>query len=194
MSDIRIVAGLGNPGSRYTDTRHNIGFAALDWYASDRRLGNWRSGDGIEWLEGTVGTKKIFFVKPLTFMNRSGEPLQRFMNYHKITGPELVVVHDEVDIPLGSVRVKQGGSEGGHNGLKSITQQLSTADYVRIRIGVSRPENPNIDTADWVLSRFAGTEQQQIQRVTEHTARVLEGVIEWGAQVSQNMFNSVNIT
>jgi PTH1 family peptidyl-tRNA hydrolase len=153
--DICIV-GLGNPGSRYDRTRHNIGFRFVDWFA-DRQGMSWR-----EKFNGLYGSldwegRKLYLLKPLKFMNLSGEVAAPFLNFHKIDIRHTIVVHDEIELPYGEVRVKNGGGHKGHNGLRDIIKCSGSADFMRIRCGVDRPDHR--DVAGYVLAPFSNEEE-----------------------------------
>jgi len=150
---VRCIAGLGNPGARYKLTRHNVGFLFLDWLATLHKF-SFQAEKDCELWRGELQGEQVTLVKPMTYMNLSGGPISRVMNYYKLSG--LLVIHDEVDLPFGDIRMKKGGGEAGHNGLKSISEALGTKEYSRVRIGVGK--NPVMDTADWVLSRFTDEE------------------------------------
>ncbi|NMC61531.1 MAG: aminoacyl-tRNA hydrolase, partial [SAR324 cluster bacterium] len=155
MSRIRVIAGLGNPGSRYCGTRHNVGFEIVD--ALHQRCEHGRESDLTatcwrvkkEGEEAELGMKgETFHVfKPLTFMNLSGQAVGAFLRYYKYDANELLVVHDDIDLPLGTLRIKLGGGEAGHNGLRSISENLGTKDYYRLRIGVGKPEHSEDEDA-----------------------------------------------
>lgn len=157
-----LVAGLGNPGTQYEQTRHNIGFMAIDGLAGrDARFSSKFQG---EIAKITLGGKDVLLLKPQTYMNLSGQSVQAAMTFYKIPPANLIVLHDEVDLPLGKLRIKQGGGTGGHNGLKDIDSRIGP-NYWRIRIGVGRPgsDDPR-STADYVLARFTGEEQPLLEK------------------------------
>lgn len=157
---MRCIAGLGNPGVRYKFTRHNVGFLYLDWLASEQNFKFQTESDCELWRGDLLG-ETVTVVKPMTYMNLSGTPISRVMSYYKLN--ELLVIHDEVDLPFGEVRKKKGGGEAGHNGLKSISEALGSRDYSRVRIGIGK--NPLMDTADWVLSRFTDEELGRLPEI-----------------------------
>jgi PTH1 family peptidyl-tRNA hydrolase len=186
---MHLIAGLGNPGARYQATRHNIGFVVLERLATAHSL-EWREQfDGLT-TELRVGAARALLLKPLTFMNRSGFSVGKVAGFFKIPPDQVLVVHDEVDLPLGTLRLKQGGGEAGHNGLKSVTAQLGTADYLRLRCGVGRPppEFPG-DTADYVLQAFAPAEGQQVEAMVDGALQALRMVLEAGLQQAMNHTN-----
>lgn len=184
----RLIVGLGNPGSRYDGTRHNIGFALVDRLAR----GGWREKGNALTAEGRVGSSSVLLLKPLTYMNLSGAAVTPLVQFHKLTPGEIVVVHDDIDLPLGTVRLKQGGGDGGHNGLKSVTQHVGP-DYVRLRLGVGRPdptvaEGPR-EVADWVLARFDAAETVVVAEQLRRAEEALEVLGAEGLKGAQNRVN-----
>ncbi|MFM1846775.1 MAG: hypothetical protein RL417_249 [Pseudomonadota bacterium] len=185
---VQFVVGLGNPGSAYDGTRHNIGFALLD----NLQRGVWREKGKALLGEAMVAGKAVILIKPQTFMNLSGEAVAPLAQFHKVGAPGIVVAHDDIDLPLGAVRLKQGGGDGGHNGLKSVTQHVG-ADYVRLRLGVGRPlpgvtEGPR-EVADWVLARFDRGERAVVDEQLKRAAEALELLAKEGLKAAQNRFN-----
>ena len=148
--DMKLIVGLGNPGKEYEKTRHNIGFLFADYFASAHGV-KFRSEDRAMHGTGEINGEKFILLKPQTYMNLSGQAVQPVAAYKKIAVSDILIIHDDVDLPEFELRVKKGGGDGGHNGLKSITQMLGSNEYLRLRLGVGRPENPKMDTADWVL-------------------------------------------
>lgn len=185
---VRLVVGLGNPGPAYDGTRHNIGFALLD----KLQRGGWREKGRALLGEGVVAGETTLLLKPQTYMNLSGEAVVPVVQFHKVDPGAIVVVHDDIDLPLGTVRVKQGGGDGGHNGLKSVTQHIGP-EYVRLRLGVGRPvegvaEGPQ-EVADWVLARFSGPELVVVDEQLRRAAEALEVLGKDGLKSAQNRFN-----
>ena len=152
-----LFVGLGNPGGKYARNRHNIGFMALDQIASDHGFGPWKSKFQAELTEGKLGSEKVMLLKPMTFMNLSGQSVGEAMRFYKLTPAEITVFHDELDLAPGKLRVKQGGGHAGHNGLRSIHQHIG-ADYQRIRLGIGHPGHKD-RVAGYVLSDFAKAEE-----------------------------------
>jgi PTH1 family peptidyl-tRNA hydrolase len=187
-SPVRLIVGLGNPGSRYDGTRHNIGFALVDRLAS----GAWREKGKALLAEGTVAGKAVILMKPLTYMNLSGEAVTPVAQFHKIASGEVVVAHDDIDLPLGTVRLKHGGGDGGHNGLKSVSQHIG-AEYVRLRLGVGRPMAESVgasrDVADWVLARFDRSEESIVGEELTRGERAIELLMTEGLKRAQNVCN-----
>ncbi len=155
-----LIVGLGNPGENYKITRHNIGFITVDFFAGENA--NWKNEKDALTTRCEIDGHKVIFVKPQTFMNDSGRAVGALMNFYKLPLENLIVVHDDMDLDIGKIKSKIGGSSAGHNGIKSIDNAVG-ADYKRIRIGIGHPRNLglNINPADWVLGKFTD-EQLQI--------------------------------
>jgi len=168
--------GLGNPGRSYERTRHNIGFLVADELAK-RHGGSWRSKKKAEAAPVGFGSKNVTLLKPTTYMNNSGTALAGYK------AEQLVVVHDDLDLPVGDVRVKVGGGAGGHNGLRSLIQHLGN-DFVRVRVGIGRPP-PGVTVTDYVLGRMDSAIKEAVPR----TADAVETVVELGPEVAMNRFN-----
>lgn len=212
------VVGLGNPGIRFDGTRHNIGFAVVDALRATRIDA---SGGGAEgdcrtnaraaiagsltqgWTERSgyaesslsLGASNFHLVKPLTFMNSSGEPLSQFLSYRKIPISQVVVVHDEIDLPFGAVRIKVGGGEGGHNGLRSISALCGGREYVRVRVGVGKPApgtplaSAEDGVATWVLSRFSREEEPIAEQLVGRACAAVVALLLKGVKAAQNSYN-----
>ncbi len=189
-----ILAGLGNPGDRYRDTRHNVGFGLIDLLAERwgcRAFRNKFSGEmALAEVQRPSGSEKVYLLKPMTFMNRSGESVQPAMAFFKQTPAQLVVVHDDLDLPLGRLRLKQGGGAGGHNGLKSVTQRLGTEEYVRLRLGIGRPpEDFRGDVADFVLQAVPPSEAPAYEKLLVDAAEAVELLLKEGMSAAMNRIN-----
>jgi peptidyl-tRNA hydrolase, PTH1 family len=159
---LRLVVGLGNPGQQYERTRHNVGFAAVDRLAADAE---WKTADLGLWTK--VGD--LFLAKPTTYMNESGQFVKPFASYRNITPAEILVVYDEIALPLGRLRIRPNGSAGGHNGMKSLIAHLGTDRFPRLRIGVG-PQPAGVDSAQWVLGKFAPAERKTLEDVLDQAA------------------------
>lgn len=191
-----LVVGLGNPGPRYAGNRHNVGQMVLGELAV--RVGaNFRAHRSLAVVaEGRLGTlpggmpgPKVVLAKPETYMNVSGGPVANLCDFFKIQPERVVVVHDELDIPFDTVRLKRGGGEGGHNGLRDISKALGTKDYVRVRIGVGRPPGRQ-DAADYVLSDFNATQRKELPYLLADGADAVEQVILEGLEAAQQRFHT----
>ncbi len=186
-----LVVGLGNPGSNYTLTRHNIGFLVLD-HMSGHSGASWQRFP--RWKCELAQSGDFILQKPLTFMNLSGDAVQPVLSFHKIPINRLLVVHDEVALPFGTLRLKQGGSGGGHNGLSSIITRLGSNAFLRLRIGVggaspAERTHANQDLADYVLEDFPKTERESLPRLLVECEDCLESVLKFGADVAMNRYN-----
>ncbi len=184
----RIVVGLGNPGRRYTDTRHNAGFLVIDELARRWGIDCSKKQLGSEVGGGLVRDTKAILVKPQQFMNRSGHPTRSLMGFYKSAVADVVVIHDEVDLPFGTVRVKRGGGAGGHNGLRDLDRHLGDRNTIRVRVGVSRPPE-GWDTADYVLGKWNAAERADLDTVLGRAADAVELVLSDGLSAAMNKFN-----
>ena len=183
---MKAIIGLGNPGAKYRGTRHNVGFAVLDELAA--RRGVTFDSSPVDALVARVrGDSAVLLAKPVTFMNLSGEAVGALLRYYKIDVGDLLVIVDEVQLPLGKVRARARGSAGGHNGLKSIVAHLGE-DFARLRIGVGRGD-PRRDLADHVLARFDADEMAEIERATTRSADAAEMFVTSGIAAVMNAFN-----
>lgn len=183
-----VVVGLGNPGDEYASTRHNIGFAVVDAFV-DRHGGSWRTSRNraLE-CDTTTPAGRVRLVKPQTFMNVSGESVNGVLKSAGVDVGRLCVVHDELDLPLGTLRLKAGGGTAGHNGLKSIVQCCRTKDFLRLRFGIGRPPG-RMPAADYVLRRFARDETDTVGVGVEQAVDVLDSWLAHGVEATQNTFH-----
>lgn len=173
-----LLLGLGNPGNEYANTRHNAGFLALDAFANVLNE-SWKTSSQAkaELIETNVNGKKLVLVKPQTFMNRSGISARQAVETYKITAEEMIVLYDDVDLPFGTIRIRKGGSAGGHNGVKSLFEQLGTQDFWRIRIGIGeKPASYALE--DYVLSPFTKGEREALEKINEEVVRLLQTILE----------------
>lgn len=185
---LTLIVGLGNPGPSYVGNRHNIGFLVLDELA-DRMGGKFKAHKaGAEVLEGRLAGRRVALAKPRTYMNLSGGPVAGTARFFKVTPAQIVVVHDELDIPFGAVRLKLGGGDNGHNGLRSVTKSLSSKDYYRVRFGIGRPPG-RMDPADFVLRDFAAVERRELALEIDRAADAVEALITKGLDAAQNTFH-----
>lgn len=184
-----IVAFLGNPGLKYNGTRHNAGFMAAD--AMEKKLGVSINKMRFKALTQTadIGGKKVLLMKPQTFMNLSGDVIVQAANFYKVPPERVIVVSDETALPIGKLRIRRGGSAGGHNGLKSVIARLGTDQFPRIRLGVGDKPHPDYDMADWVLSAFKGQDAADMELVAKKAADAVECYITEGADRAMNKFN-----
>lgn len=183
--DLWLVVGLGNPGPSYAGTRHNLGFMVLDNLAA--RVGSkFKAHKGrCDVVEGRINGVRTILAKPKSYMNLSGGPVASMRDFFKIPMERIIVVHDELDIPYGSLKVKRGGGDGGHNGLKSITNALGNREYIRVRAGIGRPQGQQ-DPADYVLKEFAPPERKELALNVELAADVVEKLLVSSIEAVQN--------
>jgi PTH1 family peptidyl-tRNA hydrolase len=184
-----LVIGLGNPGPSYAGNRHNVGAMVLDELVA--RAGVKLSpgkGKRARTLigEGRLAGRRAVLARPTSYMNESGGPVRGLLDYHSIPATDLVVLHDELDIPFASVRLKRGGGEGGHNGLRSISRATGTKDYLRVRVGIGRPPGRQ-DPADFVLKDFSGTERKELDLLVAEAADATEELLALGLEAAQNV-------
>ncbi|WP_021596080.1 aminoacyl-tRNA hydrolase [Actinomadura welshii] len=188
-ADLWLVVGLGNPGPSYAKNRHNAGFMVLDVLAA-RAGGRFKSHRArADVLEGRLAGVRAVLAKPRSFMNESGGPVKGLLDFYKVPVERLVVVHDELDIPFGAVRLKQGGGDNGHNGLRSITRSLGSKDYLRVRFGVGRPPG-RMDAAAFVLKDFSAAERKDLDLEVDRTADAVEALLSGGLATAQNVFHA----
>ncbi|XRQ11688.1 aminoacyl-tRNA hydrolase [Actinomadura welshii] len=187
--DLWLVVGLGNPGPSYARNRHNAGFMVLNVLAS-RAGGKFKSHRArADVLEGRLAGARAVLAKPRSYMNVSGGPVKALCDFYKVPPERLIVVHDELDIPFGAVRLKQGGGDNGHNGLRSVTKSLGTRDYLRVRFGVGRPPG-RMDPAAFVLKDFSATERKDLGLEVDRAADAAEALIADGLAAAQNEFHA----
>lgn len=186
-----LVVGLGNPGKKYDRTRHNAGFHVIDALADAHRFPAFREKFSAVTAKGLVASTDVTLLKPQTFMNLSGESVQPAQAFLKVPLASIVVVHDELDIPFGEVRIKVGGGSAGHNGLKSLTQRLGSPDYVRVRIGIGRaPAGYKGDVADWVLAEPGGVEAAEWPDLIKRGCAAVEAIVKDGASAAMNSLHA----
>ncbi|MFS0874094.1 aminoacyl-tRNA hydrolase [Paenibacillus xylanilyticus] len=182
------IVGLGNPGSNYAKTRHNIGFMALDQLANRHGISISQSKCKALIGEGNIGGVKTILIKPMTFMNLSGESVRAYMDFYKVSLEDLIVVYDDMDTEIGKVRLRYQGSAGGHNGIKSIIQHTGTQQFNRVRMGISRPE-PGHAIVDYVLSTFMKKEKEALEHTIEQTCDALEHSLNHTFEQTMAKFN-----
>jgi PTH1 family peptidyl-tRNA hydrolase len=189
MADDRfLVVGLGNPGPRYAATRHNAGSLVVD-VLGERAGGRFKAHKGrADVLEGRLAGVPVVLAEPRSFMNESGGPIVSVARFFKIPVERLVVVHDELDLPYGALRLKRGGGDGGHNGLRSATAALGSREYLRVRFGIGRPPGRQ-DPADYVLREFTGAERKDLAFHADRAADAVEVLLARGVEAAQNEFN-----
>jgi len=189
---MKMIVGLGNPGEKYAQTRHNAGFMVIDKFAASYQLNIDKKQCRSLLGQGFIQGQKVLLVKPQTFMNKSGEAVLEILNYYREGIEDLIIIHDDLDLDFGRIRFKSGGGSGGHNGLKSITQMLNSPEYSRLKIGIGRsPEF--MPTEAYVLGSFLAKEKEDLPNIKKGA---VEGLKTWffeGIDVAMNNFNAINI-
>lgn len=186
---MRAVIGLGNPGKQYANTRHNIGFIILDRFASVYKFSFYRENNYLK-SEGSLGSSDFILVKPTTFMNLSGLAVKDFLNKYKIPHEEVLVITDDIYLEPGKIRIRQRGSNGGHNGLKSIIEHLGAIDFPRLRFGIGNPGN--VILSDYVLSPFTGDELKIIESSIEIAVHLIENFVNGGYKAMLDNFSKIS--
>jgi peptidyl-tRNA hydrolase, PTH1 family len=184
-----IVVGLGNPGPKYEGNRHNLGAMVVDVLVRRGYGSLSRHKSGCLTAERTFGDERAVIARPTSYMNESGQQVGQLLRWYKADPTHLIVIHDELDIPFGDVRVKLGGGTAGHNGLRSVVRSIGTPDFLRVRAGVSRPRGHQ-DPADYVLSDFSAQERASLDDIIERAADATERILEVGAERAMNDFNT----
>lgn len=186
--DLYIICGLGNPGLNYERTRHNCGFMVVDALAQKYK-GNWKSTRfEAETCRISIAGEKVLLVKPQTFMNLSGVALGQILRYYRAELSKTLVIYDDIDIALSSIRIREKGGAGSHNGMKSILQHMKSQDFPRIRVGIG-PQPPHIDIVDYVLAAFPEEEREKLSQGIENSVAATESFIRDGIQTAMNRFN-----
>lgn len=186
---MKLVAGLGNPGPHYQLSRHNVGFLVADNLALAFQI-PWRKAKFQAWLgQGRIADQQVLLVKPQTFMNSSGLALAKLIEHFSIPVTELIVIHDDLDLPLGKIRIKKGGADGGHQGLRSIIDWLDDASFLRLRLGIGRP-GPGQDAAEYVLSSFSNEEMDDLNQMVTQAEKALACLLSEGPSAAMNKFNA----
>ena len=189
MAEALLVVGLGNPGAQYATNRHNLGFMVADVLAA--RIGapfKVHKRSGAEIVTGRLGHRPIVLAKPRCYMNESGRQVGPLAKFYSVDAGDVIVIHDELDIDFGKIRLKIGGGEGGHNGLRSVANALGTKEFQRVRIGIGRPPGRK-DPAAFVLENFGSTERPEVPVICEQGADACELLIEVGLEAAQNQLH-----
>lgn len=182
-----LIVGLGNPGREYEHTRHNVGFDAIDKISSRYNIDLNRTKFKGMYGEGFLDGEKIILLKPLTYMNLSGESVREIANFHKIKNENIIVIYDDVDLEVGRIRIRKKGSSGGHNGIKSILYNLEKEEFLRIKLGVGKAER---DMVSHVLGKFHAEDREKIEEVLNCTIDIVDTIIKDGADSAMNKYNN----
>ncbi len=184
-----LVVGLGNPGDKYENTRHNAGFMAIDQLADRGDFPVQRLKFHALTHQATISGQGVLVMKPTTYMNLSGDAVAEAAAFYKVDQEHILVLCDDVSLPVGKLRIRTQGSAGGHNGLKSIIQRLGTDKFPRVKIGVGGKPHPDYDMADWVLGKFVGPDKTAMDEATLRAAQAVECYLKDGPQKAMNQFN-----
>lgn len=185
---MRLIIGLGNPGSQYEKTRHNVGFHVVDTLASTYAL-RWERHGRAMIAQGMISHEKVVLVKPLTFMNNSGEAIIELIRWYKLEATSIIVIYDDLDLPVGQVRLRAQGSSGGHNGINSMISHLHMNQFARLRVGIGRPLHQRMDTVNYVLGVPAGDERIQLEIGEKQAAEAIVLYLEKGLDATMNIIN-----
>ncbi len=185
---MKLIVGLGNPGAQYEQTRHNVGFRILDTLASQQNW-RWERRGRAMLADGTIGTQKVILVKPLTYMNNSGEAVGELLRWYKLQPEDLLVIYDEMDLPVGRVQLKAGGSPAGHNGIANIIHHLHTNEIPRLRVGIGKPANQRVDTIGYVLGTPAGDERINLETGESRALDFVPLILEHSIDAAMNIIN-----
>ncbi len=183
---MKVIVGLGNPGPRYKDTRHNVGFQTLEELARRHPVQRQESRFDAIIAHLQIKQEKVFLLKPLTYMNLSGKAVRALIAYYKIDLRDIIVIYDDMDLPVGNLRIRSAGGTGGHRGMTSLVENLGTREFARIRIGIGRPPHEAID---WVLGRFSPEEKPLISNAVARAADAVETWIAHGIEKAMNEYN-----
>ena len=184
-----LIVGLGNPGREYVGTRHNMGFDAIDAICAKYDIALKKEKFGALYGEGRIGGEKVLVAKPQTYMNLSGEAVREIRDWYKIEDDEILVIYDDISLPVGKLRIREKGSAGGHNGIKNIIYQLGTDVFPRIKIGVGAPDHPDYDVKDFVLGKFSDEGVKILVQSVIRVADAVEELILHGAKAAMNQYN-----
>ena len=190
---LRLIAGLGNPGSQYRETRHNVGFLVLDEIGREYSLATDKKKFNTLYGRGSVENSELVLVKPMAYMNNSGPPLRRLADYFRISGEEILVIHDDIDLAFGRLKIKEKGGHGGHNGVRSLMDAFGGGDFARLRVGVGRSES-RADVTDHVLGKYNTEELKYLNRIVSRARDAVATILTKGVMVAMNRFNDRRFT
>lgn len=185
---MKLIVGLGNPGQEYSRTRHNVGFMAVDALADHLGICNWKHKFDAEIAEGKIGSEAVLLVKPQTYMNLSGNAVGAILRWYKLNVEDVIAIYDDMDIAVGSVKLKKRGSSGGHRGVESLLMNLGKEEFPRVRIGIGRPQ-PGWTVVDHVLAKFSGKDQTVIDQLIVELIPGIEAIVKQGIDKAMNGYN-----
>jgi len=184
---MKLIVGLGNPGKEYNNTRHNIGFMMIDHIVESLNLGTGKEKMGGIYFETNINGEKVLFLKPMEYINLSGNVINKYLNFYKIDIEDLFIIHDDLDLEVGTFKLREKGGSGGHNGLKNIESHLKTKNYHRMKIGISN--NKNIDTKDYVLGNLNKIELEQLTKIIELGPSIIKDYLTMSFSNLMNKYN-----
>lgn len=187
---MKLIVGLGNPGREYENTRHNIGFMMIDSYVQKKNLGSFREKDRGLYLKTKLFNEDIIFLKPLSYMNLSGEVVKKYVQFYKVDTKDILIISDDLDLDIGNFKLKPSGSSGGHNGLKNIELHLKTNQYKRLKIGISNRKD--LDTKDYVLGNLSKEEQKTIKELAITVENIIDDYFQIDFSTLMNKYNRKN--
>lgn len=187
---MKMIVGLGNPGKEYELTRHNIGFMIIDEYAKKYHVSSFKTKYNGLFAKIYRNGEYYILLKPLSFMNLSGTVISKFASFYKIKPQDILVIHDDLDLPVGKIRIKSKGSSGGHNGIKSIIEYLNTEEFPRFKIGINK--NKNIDTKDYVLGKFSKEELNIINKIYDYSTDIIDDFLDLNIEKLKSKYNGEN--
>lgn len=185
---MKVIVGLGNPGQEYSQTRHNVGFMAIEAFAAHLGAMNWKRKFEAELAETKIGGEQVLLVKPQTYMNLSGNAVGAILHWYKLEPEAVTAIYDDMDIPVGTARLKKRGSSGGHRGIESMLLNLGKEEFARVRIGVGRPL-PGWQVIDHVLAKFSPADQQKIDQIIKNLIPALECIAKQGIDIAMNRYS-----
>lgn len=183
-----VIVGLGNPGDRYAQTKHNIGFITIDYLAEQNNIKMNKTKHKAIIGEGSIGGEKVLLVKPQTFMNLSGQSVMDIVGFYKVPPQNLIVIYDDIDLPVGKVRIRPSGSSGTHNGMRNIIYLINNQEFPRIRIGVGKQPD-YMDLADYVMTKFTGEEKSLMEEAVKKSAAAALEIVKSGINIAMNKYN-----
>ncbi len=185
---MKIIVGLGNPGSEYAKTRHNVGFMLIDALAEHLNVDLWKDKFNAKIAETRIGTQKVLLVKPQTYMNNSGEAVGPLMRWYKLTPEDIIVAHDDMDIPAGTIRIRKKGSSGGHNGIKSLIAHVGSENFAHVRLGIGRPL-PGWTVVNHVLASFPPEDKEKVDEAIKYLIPAVECMVNESVDIAMNKYN-----
>lgn len=184
---MKLIVGLGNPGKEYEKTRHNIGFRVVDNFLKNKNILSYKEKFGGLYYESIIENEKIIFLKPQKYINLSGQVIKQYIDFFKIDIKDILIIHDDLDTPCGSIKLRTSGGSGGHNGLKDIENNLHTKEYKRIKIGISN--NKTVNTKDYVLGKFNSDDEKIIKSIIEKTMLIIDDYFNLTFENLMNKYN-----